>query len=224
MTVKIRGDATASAAVMATGSVMFLAAAFMPISRVFIEGDPQAKLAILQADPVQWKAEQLLFAAGTVVLPVGVVMLTRHWKTGSDGGKQDPLAGQRLAQSAALLLSTGAVLFLVELEARYRDPEAFALGNLPMWPFHGYMWLSLAGMSALGGALLAPARGHANSGTLPRELRWPGWLNLGGAAVFAGALATTGDLPPLLVYGVELATAAALIRQLRRGKNPDVTR
>lgn len=204
---------------MTVGSAVFLAGAFMPISRVYVEGDPQRKLAILLADPMQWRVQQLLLAAGTVALPVGVVMLARHWDTGSERGSQEPLAGQRLAQGAAVLLGAGAGLFLGHLEARYRGPEAFALGNVPMWPFQGYMGLSLAGMAALGGGLLARARSHASSGTLPRDPRWPGWLNVGGAAVFAAALVATGDLPPLLVYVVELVTGVALIRQLRRDKN-----
>lgn len=202
---------------MIAGSATFLAGAFMPISRVYVEGDPQRKLAILLADPVQWRAQQLLLAAGTAVLPVGVVMLARRWGAESEPGSQEPLAGKRLAMSAALALGAGACLFLGHLEERYRDPEAFALGAQPMWPFQGYMWLSLAGMAALGGALLARAPAHeASTGVLPRDPRWPGWLNLGGAAVFGGVLAATGDLPPLLVYGVELATGTALIRRLRR--------
>jgi hypothetical protein len=217
---RIRGDATAAAVIVA-GSATFLAGAFMPVSRVYVEGDPQRKLAILLADLGQWSTQQMLLAAGTAALPVGVVMLARHWDTGSERGSREPLAGQRLAQVAALALVAGAGLFLGHLEARYRDPEAFALGNVPMWPFQGYMGLSLAGMAALGGGLLARARVHANSGALPRDPRWPGWLNVGGAGVFAAVLVATGDLPPLLVYVVELATGAALIRQVRRGANPE---
>ncbi|WP_146072499.1 hypothetical protein [Arthrobacter sp. 4R501] len=216
---RIRGDATAAAAVMVAGSATFLAGAFMPVSRVYVEGDPQRKLAILLANPGQWSAQQVLLAAGTAALPVGVVMLARHWDTGSDRGSQDLLAGQRLAQGAALAWVAGAGLFLGHLKARYRDPEAFALGNMPVWPFQGYMRLSLAGMAALGGGLLARARAHADSGALPRDPSWPGWLNVGGAGVFATVLVSTGDLPPLMVYLVELTTGVALIRQIRRGAN-----
>ena len=213
---RIRGDATAAAAVMVAGSVTFLAGAFMPVSRVYVEADPQRKLAILRADPGQWRAQQMLLAAGTAALPVGVVMLARHWNTGSGRGSQEPLPGQRLAQGAALAWVTGAGLFLGNLKARYRDPEAFALGSMPGWPFQGYMGLSLAGMAALGGGLLARARARANSGALPEDPRWPGWLNVGGAGVFAAVLVATGDLPPLMVYVVELTTGAALLRQARR--------
>lgn len=204
---------------MVAGSATFLVGAFMPVSRVYVEGDPQRKLAILVTDPGQWSTQQILLAAGTAALPLGVVMLARHWDTGSERGSQESLAGKRLAQGAALALMAGAGLFLGHLEARYRDPEAFALGNLSMWPFLGYMGLSLAGMAALGGGLLARARAHANSGTLPRDPRWPGWLNVGGAGVFSAVLVATGDLPPLLVYVVELVTGGALIRQVRRGAN-----
>lgn len=216
---RIDGDATA-AAVMMAGSATFLVAGNMPVAWVFVQRDPRRRLAMLQAKPVQWKAEQLLFAAGTVVMPVGVVGLARHWDTGSKRRSQEPLAGQRLAQTAALALAAGAPLFLGHLQARYRDPEAFASWKLPMWPFHAYMWLNLAGMAALGGALLARSRARkSDTGILPPDPRWPGWLNVGGAAVFAGILVITGDIPPLMVYAVELATGAALIRQLRRGAN-----
>ena len=201
---------------MVAGSAMFLAGAFMPVSRVYVEGDPQRKLAILLAAPGQWRTQQMLLAAGTAALPVGVVLLARTWEAGSGRGSQEPLAGQRLAQGAALAWVAGAGLFLGHLKERFRDPEAFALGKMPGGPFEGYMGLSLAGMAALGGGLLARARAHANSGALPTDPRWPGWLNVGGAGVFAAVLVATGDLPPLLVYVVELSTGAALLRQLRR--------
>ena len=201
---------------MVAGSATFLAGAFMPVSRVYVEGDPQRKLAILLADPGQWRTQQMLLAAGTAALPVGVVLLARPWNAGIDRGSQEPLAGQRLAQGAALAWVAGAGLFLGHLKERFRDPEAFALGKMSGGPFQGYMRLSLAGMAALGGGLLARARAHANSGALPTDPRWPGWLNVGGAGVFAAVLVATGDLPPLLVYVVELSTGAALLRQLRR--------
>ncbi|WP_457966005.1 hypothetical protein M1E17_05555 [Arthrobacter sp. D1-29] len=206
---------------MAAGSVSFLTGAVMPVSRIYVEQDPQRKLEILLADPVQWKAEQVFFAAGTIVLPVGVAMLARQWGEGRGIHQREFLHGRRLAVAAAALLATGAGVFLTDLAARFNDPEGFALGRQPVWPFHGYMWLSLAGMSALGGALLKQTRTESGSG-FPR---WPGGLNLGGAATFAGVLVATGDIPPLVMYGVELATGVALIRKGRHESmdpsNPD---
>ncbi|MFD5277033.1 hypothetical protein ACFWIX_05660 [Pseudarthrobacter sp. NPDC058362] len=216
---RIRGDATA-AAVMTAGSATFLAGAFMPISKVYVEGDPRRKLAILLADPVQWKAQQLLLAGGTAVMPVGVVLLARNWRAGNEEGSEELIRGQRLSRGAAVLLVAGAGLFLGHLKERYRDPAAFALGHQPAWPFLGYMWLSLAGMAALGGGLLV--RATAPAVALPRVPRWPGRLNVGGAAVLGTVLAATGDLPPLLVYGIELATGVALIRHLRRKTPPEL--
>lgn len=210
-----RGDVT-PAAVIVVGSTAFLAGAFLPVSQVYAEREPKRKMAILLRHPVQWSTQQVFLAAGTAALPVGVVMLARHWDTEIEPGRREPLAGQRLAAGSAVALSAGAVLFLSHLEARYRDPGSFALGHMPIWPFHGYMGLSLAGMAALGSGLLARARAHADSGALPRHPRWPGWLNVGGAGAFTAVLVATGDLPPLLIYAVELATGAALIRQVRR--------
>lgn len=192
---------------MVAGSVSFLTGAFMPVSRVYVERDPQRKLEILLADPVQWRAELVFLAAGTVVLPISVAMLARHPGEGRGIHEQDRPHGRRLAMAGAVLLSSGAGAFLIDLAARFNDPEGFALGRQPSWPFHGYMWLSLAGMTALGGCLLKETRGEPGS-DIPR---WPGWLNLGGAATFAGVLAGTGDIPPLVIYGVELATGVALI-------------
>lgn len=134
---RIREDATAAAAAMVAGSATFLAGAFMPVSRVYVEADPQRKFAILLADPRHWSAQQSLLAAGTAALPAGVMMLARHWDVERARGSQEHLAGQRHAQGAALALTAGAGLFLGHLEARYRDPKAFALGNLPSWPFEG---------------------------------------------------------------------------------------
>jgi hypothetical protein len=211
-----RTDAKAAATVMIAGSAAFLVAAFMPVARVFAERDPGRKLAILQRSRLQWRGEQQLFAAGTVVMPVGVVMLARAWNDADAQAGHERAAGQKLALGAAVVMAAGAVPFLVHLEARHRNPAAFASGRLPTWPFYSYTWLNLTGMAALGAGLLMRARSTAYEAA-PADPKWPGWLNVGGAAVFGTALAATGDLPPLLVYGVELATGVSVIMRLRRG-------
>lgn len=157
----------------------------------------------------------VFLGAGTIVLPVGVAMLARHWGGGRGLHGLDRPPGRRLAVAGTVLLAAGAGTFLVDLSARFNDPEGFALGRQPLWPFHGYMWLSLAGMAALGAALLQEKRGDSGSG-IPS---WPGWLNLGGAAAFAGVLAGTGDIPPLVVYAVGLPTGAALILRGRENRS-----
>lgn len=120
---------------MAAGSASFLAGAVMPVSRVYVEPDPQRKLEILLADPELWRAELLLLGAGTVVLPAGVAMLARRWNQTSPGAGERPAgqhpAGRRLAGTGAALLATGAAVFLVDLAARFNDPEGFALGRQP---------------------------------------------------------------------------------------------
>lgn len=206
-------DATSAAAVMIAGSAAFLTAAVMPVARVFAERNPRSKLAILQQSRLQWKVEQQLFATGTAMTPVGVIMLARAWDDETDQGGQPRSAGQRLVRGAGVAMAAGAVPFLVHLAARSRNPKAFALGRLPTWPFYAYTWLNLAGMAALGAGWLTRRAKSGKAGE--PDPKWPGWLNVGGAAVFGGALAATDDLPPLLVYGVELATGVAVVRRKR---------
>lgn len=215
MTRKSGIDAKAAAAVMVTGSAAFLAGAFLPVSRVYPEREARRKLAILMASPLQWRVQQRLLAAGTAALPVGVVMLARTWDEDNEQAGRERRAGQEFVRGAGAAMAAGAVPFLVHLAARSRDPEAFALGRLPGWPFTSYTWLHLAGMAALGTGLLARTRSTGGPPAGPTAPQWPGWLNVGGAAVFGSALAATGDLPPLLIYGVELATGVAVIRQER---------
>ena len=50
------------ATVTIAGSVPFLVAAFLPISRVFPEPSPAKKLEIIEADPGQWLVAQVMFA------------------------------------------------------------------------------------------------------------------------------------------------------------------
>ncbi|MFO7894923.1 MAG: hypothetical protein R6U63_14505 [Longimicrobiales bacterium] len=59
------------AIVIIVGSVLFMAAAFSPISRVFAIPDPVEKLAIIQDAATQWTVAQALFALGALVTAVG---------------------------------------------------------------------------------------------------------------------------------------------------------
>ena len=111
--------------------------------------------------------------------------------------------------------SRGAGLFLGHVKARYTDPEAFALGTLPGRPLrdtwgcacrHGCPVRRAAGKGARSRSFRRPATGPALAGLAQR----------GRGPIFAVVLVATGDLPPLLVYVVELATGAALLRQVRR--------
>jgi uncharacterized membrane protein YgcG len=52
----------ATALTIVAGSILFLAAAFAPISRVFAVRDSARKLELILAAPNQWAVAQLLFA------------------------------------------------------------------------------------------------------------------------------------------------------------------
>lgn len=68
-----RGLVQTSATTMIVGSVLFLIAAFLPISfHVFPEPSPTKKLESISSDPGQWLASQVLFSLGAVVTVIGI--------------------------------------------------------------------------------------------------------------------------------------------------------
>ena len=64
------------AIVLITGSVVFLIAAFMPISFVYAERDVLAQVARVQSSPVAWVISQILFGLGGILVAVGLALFT----------------------------------------------------------------------------------------------------------------------------------------------------
>jgi hypothetical protein len=187
----------ASAIAIMAGSVLFLVAAFSPISRIFGIRDGAEKLAIITAAPHQWAAAQLLFGLGALVTVVGVGLLAYR------------LAGQgpslHLYASVALM-TIGALLWSWHLYLRTVDPAVFTAGGVPAWLFIGYSILTILGLALIGTALL-------QTGLAP----WVGWLAIGSAAAFLVLGLVFGDLPPLLYYLVTLTVGTMLYRAASAG-------
>jgi len=72
---------------------------------------------------------------------------------------------------------------------RFRHVREFALGGLPGWPFAAYVWLTLAGLSALGIGLL-----------LAGFPRWTGWVTLSACLGFLVGYVRFKDIPPFAFY------------------------
>jgi hypothetical protein len=61
-----------SAFVIVLGSVFFLIAAFLPVSRVFAEPSAVRKLEIIMESKVWWRIAQFFFAAGAIITVIGI--------------------------------------------------------------------------------------------------------------------------------------------------------
>jgi hypothetical protein len=188
-----RGAATTIIA----GSMLFLIAAFSPISRVFGTRDAAQKLEIITTAPIQWTAAQLFFGLGSLVTAAGVAML--GWSAG------DRSSSARL-YAAAVLMGVGALLWCWHVLLRAVDPRMWTAREIPLWLFGGYSLLTIAGLALIGTFLLRS-----------RVDTWVGRLAVGAAALFLMLGLLFGDIPPFVYYVVTLTVGVKLLRG-RRGE------
>lgn len=169
---------TTATVLVLVGSAIFLVGAAIGVPRVFTEPDPAVRLRMLEERRTVWRAAQPPYAVGTVVAAVGVGPLAA-----ADG----PGRGW-FGVSCALLLA-GALCWSWSVSLRFRYVREFALGELPGWSFVAYVWLTLAGLAALGVGLLVA--------DVPS---WTGWLTLGATLAYLALWLRMRDLPPFLFY------------------------
>lgn len=181
-----------STGIIIVGSVLFLIAAFSPISRIFGIRDTAERLEIITAAPIQWIAAQVLFALGSLVTAVGIGMLAYR------------MSGQSFAiylYSTTVLTGIGALLWSWHVYMRAVDPALFTSGGIPFWLFGGYSLMTILGLALMGIALLqAPIQ------------PWVGSLALGTAVLFLLLGLLFRDMPPLVYYVVTLTVGVALYR------------
>jgi hypothetical protein len=180
-----------SAILIILGAILFMMAAFSPVSRVFAVPDPAAKLAIIQASPSGWLAAQLLFALGALVTAAGVGLLAAR----TAGPAASPLAW------SAAALAVGALLWSWHVYLRAVDPARFTAGEIPFWLFAGYSLLTLIGLALLGLAVLRMG--------MPA---WLAWLCMGGAGILLVLAVLLGDMPPFVYYLITLTVGIILYR------------
>lgn len=172
------------------GSLLFFVGAGIAVPRVFTEPDREKKLAMLEERPGLWRLGQPLYALGALVAALGVGGLAAD----GTGSVRAWLGG-----SCALLV-LGALAWSWSTYLRAVHIREFARGQLPGWPFAGYVWLTLAGLVLLGVGLLL--------GDWPA---WTGWFTLAAAAGFAILYLRYGDIPPFVFYVVLTVVGAAAL-------------
>lgn len=175
------------------GSVLFLIAAFLPISiRVFPEPSAVRKLEIIRDAPNAWLVTQILFALGAMVTVIGIALVAYRFRDQSF---------TVLMQASMAVLLLGALLWIWHVYARAVDPAAFAEGSLPAWPLVLYFLLTPTGLAVFGVALLRSA--------LPQ---WVGWLMIGSMVLFFVLTVIFRDMVPLVYYLITLLTGVMLYR------------
>lgn len=179
------------ALLLIAGSLIFLVAAFAPISlAVFSQTDAGKRLAAIEDSRRVWSLDQLFYALGAIVtaLSVGLVAF-----------RLSDTPGSLLAYLGFAALATGAAFWAVHAYQRAVDPVAFIEGALPAWLFIAYTVLTQAGLAAFGAALL--------QSTIPA---WTGWMLIAAAALLFAAFLLFRDMPPFVYYTLTLVTGVTL--------------
>ncbi|MDP9439086.1 MAG: hypothetical protein M3P49_10115, partial [Actinomycetota bacterium] len=183
-----------AAIILLVDSVLFVIAAFMPVSRVFVEPSPAAKLEIITSNRAAWSASQLLFGLGASIAAIGLGFVAYHLR-GTPGAVWIHIG------PAAVIL--GAVFWDGHVYLRAVDPEGSVEGRLIGWLFAAYALLTQFGLLAFGVAYL--------------QAGYPAWLGgvtVGGAVIFFIVYLVFKDIPPFVYY---ILTFVAGIRLMQRG-------
>lgn len=173
------------------GPLLFLVAAFSPVSRVYAERDVGQKLAIIAADRRGWWLSQALFALGAAVAWAGMALLAIRLRASTGSG---------LPLTAVAGAGVGMALWAYYVYLRIVRAEDFVQGQLSGSLFVAYSFLTMLALFALGVGMLS--------------LRLPRWLplvNMGAAVLMAAAFLVFKDLPPFLYYLVTLVDGIALL-------------
>ena len=181
-----------AAIILVVGSVLFITAAFLPVSQVFAEPSPAAKLAIIDSNRTAWTTAQVLFGLGASIAAIGLGFVAYHLR-GTPGAVW--------AYIGFVVVILGAAFWEGHVYLRAIDPEGFVEDRLIGCLFPAYALLTQAGLIAFGVAYLRagyPA--------------WLGGVTVGGAVIFFIVFFVYKDIPPLLYYILTFMAGVRLMR------------
>jgi hypothetical protein len=182
---------------MVLGSLLFLVAAFSPISnRVFPQRSMERRAQLIEGAPRQWLGAQVLFALGSLATAGG---LLAHAFSGKRGRPEPaPL------RAGATVFTASAALWTAAVVQRSLHPLRFGRGALSRWPSYASFLGAEAGLALTGLGLHPP--------------EWPRWVGRTVTAASAALAALTllfGDMPPFVFYLITMPLGVALQRSTR---------
>ncbi|MGW8315806.1 MAG: hypothetical protein ACWGNV_09425 [Bacteroidales bacterium] len=186
-------DFRTSSVLIGLGSVMFLVAAFLPVSRVYVEPDPEKKLEIILDLKGMWNLSSGLFGAGSLVMVIGWALFVFSF---------NELSKVIIPLASIILLGTGALLWTWHVTERILHPEGFAKGTNTPYLFWVYSMLTQIGLFLAGWFLLRMPLAN-----------WPGWMLIAGSVLLFILMVVFKDMPPFVYYLLTLVLAITLFTQ-----------
>lgn len=174
------------------GAMLFIIAAFMPISGVYAMRDAGARSAMITSSPRAWTFSLVLFGVGAWSTVLGIAFSAYALR-------MQPQVWWSLI--ATVFLAIGTVAWSWILYQRIIDPVAFANGLLPSLPFAFYTVLTIAALACAGIALLQLGLGS-----------WSAWSLIVGSLLLLTLYLVFGDMPPFAHYFLAVVLGIALFR------------
>jgi hypothetical protein len=182
------------ATLLLLGSIVFVAAAFLPVSRVYMLRTAEERFALMQERSAEWHTHLAGMGGGAAIAAGGMALLPVALGA----------AATAPAMIAAVAVPAGTVLWLRHLHLRVTDPDGFADRTNPHWHFALYTVLMQVGLLAMALALF--------------RLGAPTWMWVvpaAGTGLTVLAFVVFQDVPPFAHYVWLLAVSIGLLRGSR---------
>jgi hypothetical protein len=172
------------------GSLLFLVAAFLPYSKVFVEPVAEKKLEIILRMKNMWIFGHILFGLGSIITVVAFGIQSYGLKE---------IANSMWSHLGVILMSLGAVLWCWIVIERIINPEDFAYGRNTPFLFPAYSLLTQLGLVFIGIMLLKSSMAN-----------WIAWMFIIGSAILFLLMVIFKDMPPFVYYVLTIVAAVAL--------------
>jgi hypothetical protein len=180
------------------GSVLFIIAAFTPLTFNVVMADVQRRVELIQSQRVGWVILNILFGAGSIVAVIGLGLFAQHIQ-----GTENNTVTKVISYIAVLAAALGALCWVVIVYNRATLPPQEIAGTLSVndWLFPAYTLLTQLALMMVGFVLI-------QSG-YPAWLSW-GTLILAGLSLLAYLIFK--DIPPFAHYVLLLVLGISLVR------------
>jgi hypothetical protein len=180
------------------GSVMFMIAAFTPLTIRVIIADMQQRVNLIQSERTGWVLLNILFGTGSVVAVVGLALFAQHVQSITDN-----TAVRVVSYLSLVTIALGALCWVIIVYNRATlPPQELGISlSINNWIFPAYTLLTQIALVGIGFVLI--------------QSGYPGWLSWG-MLVLAGlstvAYLVFKDMPPFAHYVLLLVMGIALVR------------
>jgi len=177
--------------IIGIGSLLFLVAAFLPYSKVFVEHDPEKRMAIITEMKRMWNIANIFFILGAIITVIGLTLFLFGFKE---------IVSTRLSYLNIILFIVGAALWSWVITERIISPEKFANGTNTPYLFVIYSILMQVGLFLFGFLLLKT-----------NLVNWVSWMLMLGSSTIFILMIIFKDMPPFVYYLLTLTLAVVMI-------------